>query len=181
MKAKRVYQSIFLASGVMTLLLLSRPTWKTIIGGLPLVIIGETVRIWAAGHLERNRNLTTSGPYAYLRDPLYLGRLLLLVGFSIMAGGHGWILMVVGLGVFFFHYMPRKYHKEISRLEKIFGEEYKKYASSTRSLIPRLSPYPGAEEKRWNFTLFWSENREQYLLSGVLLLTATLILRVIGL
>ncbi len=174
MKKKRIYQAVFLGTGVLALLILARPNWNSMLFGLPFVIAGEAIRVWAAGHLQRNRNLTTSGPYAYLRDPLYLGRLFLLVGFCTMAGGHAWILLLIGLGVFFFHYMPRKYQKEISRLEEIFGDEYRRYASWTRSLIPRLSPYPHADKRHWSFELFWKENREQYLLSGVLLLTFVL-------
>jgi protein-S-isoprenylcysteine O-methyltransferase Ste14 len=131
--------------------------------------------VWASGHLIRNNELTTSGPYAYLRDPLYLGRLFLLIGFCVMGWGNTWIILIVGLGVFFFNYMPRKYRKEMARLEDIFGEEYRRYAAYARSLIPRLSPYPAARKRAWRFDLFWRENREQYLLSGVILMTVVLI------
>jgi type II secretory pathway component PulM len=54
----------------------------------------------------------------------------------------------------------------MARLESLFGEEYKAYASYTRSLLPRLRPYPKARKRPWKFDLFWKENREQYFLLG---------------
>ncbi len=172
---KRIYQAAGIGIGVVLLVVLANPNpYSVVIGGI-LVCIGEAMRIWAAGHLQRNIEITTSGPYAYLRDPLYFGRLGLLLGFCIMGWGYDLILMVVGLGVFFFQYMPRKYHKEMARLEKLFGEEYKKYAQNTRSLIPRLKPYPHAQKRPWSFKLFWKVNREQYLLCGVIILVIIMI------
>jgi hypothetical protein len=72
--------------------------------------------------------------------------------------------------------MPRKYRKEMARLENLFGEDYKDYASYTHSLLPRLRPYPNASKRPWEFNLFWKENREQYFLIG----TAVFYLLVIG-
>jgi len=93
---------------------------------------------------------------------------LLLIGFCIMAWGYTWIILLFGLGVFFLNYMPRKYRKEMARLENLFGEEYKAYASYTRSLIPRLRPYSNARNRPWRFDLFWKENKEQYFLLGTI-------------
>jgi len=59
------------------------------------------------------------------------------------------------------------YRKNWARLENLFGDEYKAYASYTRSLLPRLKPYPEARKRPWRFHLFWKENREQYFLLGV--------------
>jgi protein-S-isoprenylcysteine O-methyltransferase Ste14 len=150
-------------------LLLARPNEFSIIFGVIIVFAGEGIRVWASGHLIRNDEVTTSGPYAYLRDPLYLGRLLLLIGFCVMGWGYNWIILLIGLGVFFFNYMPRKYRKEMARLESIFGEDYRDYASCTYSLMPRLKPYPKARKRPWRFDLFWKENREQYFLIGTML------------
>lgn len=174
---KRIYQSLALAAGVVLLVLFARPNPYSVSIGILLVAIGEGMRIWAAGHLQRNQELTTSGPYAYLRDPLYFGRLFLLLGFCIMGWGYDLALLAVGLGIFFLQYMPRKYKKEMGRLERLFGEEYRKYARYTRSLIPKFSPYPGAQKRPWSFQLFWKVNREQYLLSGVIILTVIIISR----
>jgi protein-S-isoprenylcysteine O-methyltransferase Ste14 len=174
---KGIIKAIPLGIAFIVLIVLAEPNPFSIIVGVWLVAIGEAVRIWASGHLMRRNELTTSGPYAYLRDPLYLGRLLLLVGFCIMAWGYNWILLILGLGVFFFNYMPRKYRKEMTRLEDLFGQEYTDYASYARSLIPRMRPYPRARQRNWRFDLFWRENREQYFVLGEAVLTLLIVWR----
>jgi protein-S-isoprenylcysteine O-methyltransferase Ste14 len=173
--SKKLFRALALLVGILMVPALGRPNaWSLFIGGI-LVFFGEFIRVWASGHLMRAQELTTSGPYAYLRDPLYLGRLLLLVGFCVMALGYAWILLIIGLGVFFFNYMPRKYRKEMTRLEDLYGDEYRQYAAYARSLVPRLRPYPRARQRSWSFDLFWKENREQYFLSGVVILMLSVI------
>jgi protein-S-isoprenylcysteine O-methyltransferase Ste14 len=162
----RILKATPIILALVLVLILARPNKLSLIIGSIIVFAGEGFRIWASGHLMRNEEVTTSGPYAYLRDPLYLGRVLLLIGFCIMAWGYNWIILLLGSGVFFFNYMPRKYHKEMARLENLFGEEYKAYASHTHSLLPRLRPYPKAKKRQWRFDLFWKQNREQYFLLG---------------
>jgi hypothetical protein len=79
-----------------------------------------------------------------------------------MGWGYCLILLPVGLVIFFLSYMPRKYKKEMARLEKRFGESYRDYAAGIHSLLPSLRPYPKADTRKWSFSLFWKENREQY-------------------
>ena len=173
--SKKLFRALAVLVGILLVPALARPNpWSLVAGGI-LVFFGEAIRVWASGHLMRAEELTTSGPYAYLRDPLYLGRLFLLVGFCVMAWGYAWILLIIGLGVFFLNYMPRKYRKEMTRLEDLYGDEYKQYAAFARSLVPRLKPYPGARQRSWGFDLFWKENREQYFLSGVIILMLGLV------
>jgi len=171
---KRILKAMAIAAGICLMTVLARPTILSLLLGGVIVIVGEAFRVWASGHLLRNMTLTTSGPYAYLRDPLYLGRLLLLVGFCVMGWGYTWVVLLAGLAVFFFNYMPRKYRKEMAALEKRFGEAYQRYSSQTSSLIPRLKPYPNADKKPWRFDLFWKENREQYFLGGEIVLVLVL-------
>jgi len=157
---------------------LATPTRASLAAGLPLVAAGLAVRAWAAGHLQRNRRLATSGPYAYLRDPLYLGRLLLLVGFGVIAANAaGWVLCAAGLAVFFIDYMPRKLRKETARLEKHFGAPYVDYRRRVHSLVPRLRPYPERSGDRWRADLFWRENREYWLILAVALMVGLMVIR----
>lgn len=92
--------------------------------------------------------------------------------FFFLSGSASWpgtttgLFFSLGWELFFFNYMPRKYRKEMARLESIFGEEYKAYASQTRSLLPRLRPYPKSRKRPWKFDLFWKVNREQFFLLG---------------
>lgn len=174
---KRFLQAVTLIAAIIILVILAKPNaYSMIVGGI-LVLIGEATRVWASGHLIRNNEVTTSGPYSYVRDPLYIGRLLLLIGFCVMGWGYNWIILIIGLFVFFLNYMPRKYRKEMAGLENLFGEEYTRYAAYTHSMIPRLKPYPHARQRPWSFSLFLKENREHYFLLGVVVLWAILISR----
>lgn len=150
---------------------LATPSLPSFLAGLGLVLMGLFFRGWAAGHLRRNKQLATSGPYAHLRDPLYLGRLFLLCGFAVMANNRvTYALFGVALGLFFLNYMPRKLRKETARLGNLFGEQYVEYRQQVRSLIPRLRPYPKSSRARWSFAVFWRENREQWLILAVAVL-----------
>lgn len=173
----KLLKTLVLVVFVMLVIALSAPTPITLVAGGTLVVLGELIRLWASGHLLRNNEVTTSGPYSYVRDPLYLGRLLLILGFCIMAWGYSLLLLIPGLAVFFFNYMPRKFEKEMKGLEKLFGEEYRTYAAYTHSLLPKLRPFPHARRRNWSFDLLWNENREQYFLLGVLIIAAALILK----
>ncbi|HET7031631.1 MAG TPA: methyltransferase, partial [Casimicrobiaceae bacterium] len=68
--------------GVATLVL-ARPTWRTWCVGLSIAAAGEALRIWAAGHLEKSREVTRSGPYRWTRHPLYVGSAIMAVGIVI--------------------------------------------------------------------------------------------------
>jgi protein-S-isoprenylcysteine O-methyltransferase Ste14 len=61
-------------------LLLARPTWKTWSAGLAIACAGEALRIWAAGHLDKSREVTRSGPYRWTRHPLYVGSSIMALG-----------------------------------------------------------------------------------------------------
>jgi len=161
---------VLLALFVLGFLYLAQPSRASLLIGLPIILLGLFVRCWAAGHLRRNKELTTSGPYAYVRDPLYLGRLLLLCGFAVAANSPGtWGLFAVGILVFFLDYMPRKLRKETQRLERIFGDQYRKYRSEVRSLLPRRTPWPERSRRPWSLQVFFRENREYYLVLAVVI------------
>jgi len=172
---KRIFNGIVIVIALACIYMLATPSLMTLIIGGIIVILGQAVRVWAGGHLIRNQEITTSGPYAHLRDPFYLGRLLLIIGFGIMAWGYALVVMAVALLVFFANYIPRKYRKEMTRLENIFGQEYKDYAAYAHSLIPRLRPYPKAKQRPWSVKLFFNENQEHYFVLGTLLFAVLVI------
>jgi protein-S-isoprenylcysteine O-methyltransferase Ste14 len=149
---------------------ISRPTPRLFAIGAMLVLLGELVRIWAAGHLVKSLELIDSGPYAFTQNPLYLGRLLILTGFCVMAKSPwllNWLALALGYFVFFGYYIPRKLRVEGARLEKMHGPAFARYQSSVPILIPALRRYPGK-------TTPWSlakavRNQEYLVLTGVLL------------
>jgi protein-S-isoprenylcysteine O-methyltransferase Ste14 len=122
----------------------ARPTPYTLMVGGALSIVGLAVRAWATGHLRKNSALATTGPYAYTRNPLYLGSFLLALGFTIGAGR--WILGIVFVALFFGIYFSVM-RVESATLAKLFGESYQPYADAVPLFFPRLTPYRGAVEK----------------------------------
>ena len=97
-----------------------------IVVGLLVVAAGEAVRIWAAGHLYKNERVVTSGPYAYVKNPLYLGTFLIMVGFCMMASK--FVFLAIGLVVFVAYYAPFKQRRESGRLRERFGDNSAKRA-----------------------------------------------------
>ncbi len=145
---KPTWRNMALLVIVFLLYYLANPTLLTfLIGGL-LVVSGELVRLWAAGYLMKNQELVVAGPYAYIRDPLYLGSFLIFTGLSV--AGQNWYLLLVVLLGFFGFYLPHKIKVETTRLKGLFGEPYEDYLSRVRSIIPRLTPYPNSGDE-WEF------------------------------
>jgi hypothetical protein len=69
------------------MLVLARPTWESCGAGLLVAVAGECLRVWAAGHLEKGREVTRSGPYRFVSHPLYAGSMLIAIGIAIASRG----------------------------------------------------------------------------------------------
>lgn len=130
----------FICAGLFVLL--AKPRWTTLIAGGAVSLIGLIVRAWAAGHIRKNDVLATSGPYAFTRNPLYLGSFLLGLGFTIAAAR--WELAVVFMALFLGIYLPVM-RVEASTLAGLFGDSYRRYASEVPLYLPRLTPYRAGE------------------------------------
>ena len=142
--------------------LLSSPTFRSLAIGIPISVVGILLRAWAAGHLQKNQRLATSGPYAFTRNPLYIGTLLVAASRSV------WLAAVFG-AVFLLIYLP-VIELEEQHLRKLFPE-YERYAKQVPKLIgyPRGSPDPG----RFQFAVYLINQEFQALIGfivGVLFL-----------
>ena len=115
---------------------LARPTVKSILLGAALVIPGLLVRAVASGQLQKNEQLATAGPYAYTRNPLYLGSLILSIGFALAA--RSWWIVGGIIALFFAIYLP------VIRAEEVFLRErfphFEDYARRVPRLFPRIRP-----------------------------------------
>ncbi len=126
----------------LSLFWLARPTVPGFVAGLVLIGCGETLRVWGAGHLVKNDVLTLTGPYAYVRNPLYAGTLLVGAGFALAAGGlAAWIVLPIGVLLFFLYYFPYKERIESARLERFYGAPYTLYRAAVPALVPSLTPW----------------------------------------
>ena len=103
---------------------LADPTSRTLAAGAAVAVLGEFVRIWAAGHLEKGREVTSSGPYALTRHPLYLGSALIAVGLVVAAAD--WFVAIVVLGYLAITYTAAIRTEEAHLTEK-FGAAYPQY------------------------------------------------------
>jgi protein-S-isoprenylcysteine O-methyltransferase Ste14 len=133
--------------------LLARPSLLTLSIGGAVSLVGLAIRAWSAGHIRKNQVLATTGPYAYTRNPLYLGSFFLGLGFTIAAGRL--VLALLFAAMFLGIYLPVM-RVEASTLEVAFGDEYRRYAESVPLFLPRLSGYStkGTAEPKFDKTLY---------------------------
>lgn len=150
----------------------ARPTLQSIVLGSLLVAAGIVIRALASGHVRKNEQLTTSGPYAYTRNPLYLGSIVLAVGFA-LAGRNWWI--GAGLIAFFLAIYLPVIRSEESFLRQRFPE-FTSYEASVPQLLPRLRPISGSEAS-FSWTLYW-KHREYNATLGSAAMLAVLVVKV---
>ncbi len=163
------------------LLLLANPTVPGFAFGSIFVVSGAAIRVWSAGHLLKTDRLATTGPYAHLRHPLYLGTLLIVLGFAIIAGGVASAVLLPALLLWFFlYYYPYKDRIENARLERLYGEEFVAYKAEVPALFPSRRPWAALEAlatpTRWSAQLF-DANHEAATLLGLGLGLCALALR----
>lgn len=150
----------------------SQPDVGSLARGLTLSALGLLLRGWAAGHLEKNIRLASSGPYAYVRNPLYLGTLLVAAG--LVVASRRWLLAVLFALVFSLIYLPA-IELEEQHLRSLFPD-FKPYAERVPALWPMWRPATtGQGSFRW---ALYVRNREYQALLGFLAGAALLIAKV---
>ncbi|MDD5073270.1 MAG: isoprenylcysteine carboxylmethyltransferase family protein [Candidatus Omnitrophica bacterium] len=114
--------------------------------GIWFIAAGELIRLWANGYAIKSEKLTTSGPYAFVRHPLYLGTMLLIVGFIIF-------LRVYYIGTALLAVMAIVYSGTIKEEEGMLGRKFKEYAAYKKK-VPALFPtvFPYREGEKWGFS-----------------------------
>jgi protein-S-isoprenylcysteine O-methyltransferase Ste14 len=153
-------------------LVFSRPTWELLVAGGGVAAAGVALRAFAAGHLVKNQSLAMSGPYAYTRNPLYLGSALMGAGFA-LAGGN-WILALACVILFAAIYWP-VVRREEEYLRREFGEVYDQYAQRVPLILPRFRRPAGGEKFRWKQ---YQKNHEYEALLGYLAVIIFLAIRI---
>jgi protein-S-isoprenylcysteine O-methyltransferase Ste14 len=127
---------------------LAAPVRQWFVAGIVLVVLGMLVRLWASGHVIKDKALATTGPYAFVRHPLYVGNEFIGVGFC-LACGLWWSLPVWILISLLFY--PPAIRQEDAKLHHLFGETWERWRARTRALIPRLTPYGSGVGGEWSF------------------------------
>jgi protein-S-isoprenylcysteine O-methyltransferase Ste14 len=152
---------------------LAQPTRTSLIAGALLLLPGLVLRGLASGHVQKDKQLTTSGPYAYTRNPLYLGSLMLAAGFAIAA--RSWWIVAVMLLMFAVIYIPVIAGEE-RYLRQTFLE-YDDYARHVPRMLPRLTPY-GSQPSAYSSARYW-KHREYEASIGCAVVLAILVVKLI--
>jgi protein-S-isoprenylcysteine O-methyltransferase Ste14 len=173
MQLGKTFQKIRVTAGYLftvVFLVFCRPTAGLMAIGLAVAVIGLLIRAWACGHLRKGRELDVSGPYGYTRNPLYLGSLLITIGFGIASGV--WWLALVAIIFFASIYWP-VINVETVELAKVIGEDYREYAANVPVFVPRISRWKKSA-RRFDLGLYL-KNREYNAALGVLAAAAFLV------
>jgi steroid 5-alpha reductase family enzyme len=121
-------------------ILLSRPTPRSILIGVPIILVGEFFRTLSSGYLEKNASISIGGPYSITRNPLYVGNFLIGLGFVIVANRP--ILLPFFLFLFGFIYHAT-IEEEEKNLHKRYGDVFLSYKASVPRFFPRLWQWRG--------------------------------------
>lgn len=154
----------FVAAAMM--LVLARPTRESLGAGLLVAALGECLRIWAAGHLEKGREVTRSGPYRFFGHPLYAGSMVIALGIAIAARG---ALPALLAGLYMGVTIASAIQVEEAQLRERFGDAYADYRASRGE--PMVRRFSLSRVRR---------NREDRAVAGLVLGFGLLALKMIG-
>ena len=152
---------------------LAHPSRTSLVSGALTLLPGLLLRGFASGHVQKDRQLTTSGPYAYTRNPLYLGSLFLAAGFAIAA--RSWWIVAIMLIMFAVIYVPVIAGEE-RYLRQTFPD-YDDYARHVPRILPRFSAYR-AEQGEYSSARYW-KHREYEASIGCVVMLAVLVLKLV--
>ncbi len=178
-------RGLLLALPAAALAACGRPSARSVALGLPLAVAGELVRCWAVGYsgvttrhdVVTAPKLATGGPYAYVRNPLYLGNFMTAAGFAIAFTGKNSCgarraLVAGSLAAMAAVYSTIVPHEE-AFLRSQFGEEFERYCKRVPRVVPRLAP---AEETAgtWDARAVTNAESKTFVLFGAMLLALAL-------
>jgi len=175
MRISKTLQRIRVTAGyifTIVFLIFCRPTANLLIAGIAVAFVGLLIRAWACGHLRKARELDVSGPYSYTRNPLYLGSLLITIGFGIASGV--WWLALIAVIFFASIYWP-VINVETSELAEVIGDDYREYAANVPVFVPRISRWKNSD-RRFDFQLYL-KNGEYNAALGVLAAAVFLVIK----
>ena len=151
----------------------ARPTWISLIVGAVIVVLGLGIRAVASGHVDKNEELATTGPYAYVRNPLYLGSIVMAVGFA--AAARDVIVALLIVVMFVLIYVPTIRSEE--RYLRTRFPEYAAYAREVPRLVPRTLRFGGMTQ---GFSrALYRKHREYNAVFGAAAMLAALVVRML--
>jgi len=140
------------------------PMKQWVITGAVFAVLGMIIRMWASGHVKKDKVLAITGPYAYVRHPLYVGNHLIAIGMC-LASGLLWSLPAYLVLALFFY--PSTIRREDSRLRKFFPDQWDPWKATTHALIPRSRPHKTDQVGEWSFKQSLMANGEPLYVIGI--------------
>ena len=129
---------------------LATPTSNSLLLGAAIAVMGECLRLWAAGHLEKSKEVTRSGPYRYTRHPLYLGSSIIGIGIAVAA--HHWVVAAIVAGYLLLT-LTAAMRSEEAHLREKFGDAYDAYAEKRAAPMDRAFSWSRARGNREHHTM----------------------------
>ncbi|BCS95997.1 hypothetical protein DSLASN_16290 [Desulfoluna limicola] len=131
------------------------PGW--FLPGLLVSCLGQMLQVWCMSTIKTQKKLTTTGPYMFVRNPMYLGRFFLIFGVLMMTGNPFLLILLV---IVYYFYMVNRVKREERSLAGIFGKDYEDYCRDVHPYLPGL--------KRFDPASLWSFNKESFVQNNVL-------------
>jgi protein-S-isoprenylcysteine O-methyltransferase Ste14 len=154
------------------ILVMRPPSIRSLWIGCTIALAGAFLRLWAAGHIEKGKVLTKGGPYAFTRNPLYLGSFIMALGIIIAGHGYWWLLLVFGVFFVVFYFPVMKAEEE--ELLQSHGDHFLEYSGEVPFFIPGFRKLDmSASSFSWSRVI---RNREHRTLAGLVLAVALLII-----
>jgi len=148
-------------------LVLAAPTRTTLLAGIPIALTGEGLRLWAAGHLNKAREVTSSGPYRWFAHPLYVGSSVIGAGLAVASGS---VAVAVIIAVYLAVMLTAAIRSEEAYLRQTFGDRYNRYRRGEASARAEATSRPF----RWAQAM---ANREHRTLAGIAIAVLLLVLK----
>jgi len=155
---RKIFIVLRVPLGVLCIVLLLtqvEPGW--FVPGLLVSVAGQLLQLWCMSTIKTQKKLTVTGPYMFVRNPMYLGRFLLVFGVVMMTAN---FLLLAAVALVYYFYMVNRVKREERLLAGLFGEEYGAYCRDVRAYLPGM--------KRFNPAGLWSFNRESVVQNNVL-------------
>jgi protein-S-isoprenylcysteine O-methyltransferase Ste14 len=164
-RARKLFLKLRLPAGIVLfglLLTQLKPAW--FLPGLVVSVLGQLLQMWCMSTIKTQKKLTVTGPYMFVRNPMYIGRFFLVFGILMMTG-NPWLLAL--LTIVYYFYMVNRVKREEKILADLFGSDY---AAFCRDVHPYL---PGF--KRFDANKLWSFNKESFDQNHVFVNTMTMV------
>ena len=164
------YRSFIGIVCLLAVLFLATPTPVSIFCGFFLILVGMSLRGWAAGYINKDQSLATDGPYSLTRNPLYFANFILGCGIALAGNNlYGYLVFLVYYLTFFSFLIAL----ESKRLRTKFGKEYDEWSKTSNLFFPKIKKID-----RFNFNIsYYMRNKEYRVLFFSLCVVAILIVK----